>query len=195
MDSFDGVLPFCPTFLRMRMVCVLAAVVLVVAGCASPSPIPRFTPTDAAPPLFATDAEALAAAAAAYEAYIAVIDEIGRQGGKGAAQLEAVSSGQALEGHLSAMASLDERTLEMVGKTQISRVSLQSYAATDDIVRVVLHTCLDVTQVQLIDEMGSNVVLSTRPDRVSFEVVVRGGSSAALKITEATMKEGEIFCD
>src|SRR4051812_14875779 len=60
---------------------LIAGLGLALAGCVPSEPPVTSPPTSDAQPVFASDEEALAAAEEAYGAYIAMVDEILRNGG------------------------------------------------------------------------------------------------------------------
>ena len=157
-----------------RVSAAALAVALVLVGC-----VPTTTPASPAPkssttPVFATEAEALAAATEAYAAYVRVSDEILADGGKNPERIEQVSSGQALDGALSGYSDFRQQGLHSVGDSKIDHVSLQKFSrdsATGENL-VSIYACLDVKGVDVFDQTGASVVSSQRPSRQPFQVFV-----------------------
>ncbi len=62
-------------------IALVALAVLLLSGCLPPQTTVTPTPEATAAPVFASDEEALAAATAAYAAYLAMSDQIFAEGG------------------------------------------------------------------------------------------------------------------
>src|SRR4051812_41826324 len=67
--------------MRAAPLAPVAALLLALAGCVPSDPHPTASPSASATPVFASDAEALAAAEKAYAAYLKVSGEISADGG------------------------------------------------------------------------------------------------------------------
>jgi len=150
------------------------AVALVLVGC-----VPTTSPTSPAPrpsttPVFATDAEALAAATKAYAAYVRVSDEILADGGNNPERIEQVASGEALDGALAGYSDFRQRGLHSVGDSKVGHVSLQKFSPESVSGKnlVTIYACLDVEGVDVLDQTGTSVVSTQRPPRQTFQVSV-----------------------
>ncbi|WP_394769005.1 hypothetical protein [Lacisediminihabitans sp.] len=152
------------------------AVVAMLTGCVRSEPIhpPRSTstPTPSAEPLFASDAEALAAATAAYAAYLKVSDEILMQGGIHPERIDAVTTKSWAD--IQAVSFREEHQKGWVssGGSRYDGMTLQTYDsdATVGSVAVAVYVCVDVSAVDVRDRNGVSVVSSDRPDRAPMEV-------------------------
>ncbi|HEY8912907.1 hypothetical protein [Lacisediminihabitans sp.] len=155
---------------------MVVAVVAMLTGCVRAEPIPTPPPTSAptptATPLFASDAEALAAATAAYAAYVAMSDKILMQGGVDPGRIEEVTTNNQLTVELNGYRAAAERGLHSSGGTTFDQVALERYDTTSPDGRrvVALYLCEDVSKVDVVDANGISVVTSTRPNRVKYEV-------------------------
>lgn len=155
---------------------VVVVVVAMLTGCVGAPPIhtPPATsvPTPAPTPLFSSDAEALAAATAAYAAYVAMSDKIFAEGGVDAVRFGTVSTGDQLEANLQGFAEAYALHQRSSGSTTFDTVSLQS--ANPDRVggesSVVLYLCEDVSQVDVRNDDGVSIVSPDRPARAGYQV-------------------------
>ena len=150
---------------------VLAAVV-VLSGCTpaahtvTPAPVPSSTP------VFASDADALAAATAAYAKYRHVLDAIFKNGGAGTNELDSVAVGAELDAERIAFAKIAESGLRSSGGTTFEVTSLQRYDLNSPSGKgmVNAYVCEDVSAVDVIDKSGKSVVSDSRRDRTLYEV-------------------------
>jgi hypothetical protein len=173
-----------------RVSLIAVAVAAMLTGCVGePSHAPPTSAaTPSATPLFASDAEALAAATAAYAAYLKVSDEIFGEGGVDAARLGGVSTGDQLAANLEGFAkakSLHERSS---GITTFDTVTLQgtSPESVGDRSLVVLYLCEDVSRVDVLNEQGTSVVSPDRPDRAGYQVEFESISPASNHLVVAS---------
>ena len=149
---------------------VLAAVV-VLSGCTpaphtvTPAPAPSSTP------VFASDADALAAATAAYAKYASVTDQIFQNGGKSLNDLEEVATGDLLASTIDGFKRASDAGLHSTGRTTFDQVQLQQYdpASTGKSI-VTAYVCEDVSNIDVLNSAGKSVVSADRPNRVLYEV-------------------------
>jgi hypothetical protein len=155
-----------------RISCAALAVALLLSGCVPTPTPPSSTPKPTATPVFASEAEALAAATKAYAAYVRVSDEILADGGKNPERIEAVALGDALQGALSGYSEFRSKNLHSVGVSSIDHVTLQSFSVDStsgkDIASI--YVCLNVSSVEVLNKSGISVVSPTRPPRQPFQV-------------------------
>jgi hypothetical protein len=174
---------------RMRTILrpAAAAVVLVAALSATactPPPEPPRTPAPSSTPLFASDEEALAAAEAAYAAYVEVTDNIFHDGASDLTELETVAVGRQLINDRSGFEEIAEEGYRSVGNTQFSQTELQQYSPNRGKAVVVVYLCEDVSDVDVFDPAGNSIVQEDRPDRVKYEVTFDAGNSASLLVSD-----------
>ena len=153
-----------------RVSAAALAVALVLVGC-----VPTTTPDSPAPrpsatPVFATEAEALAAATEAYAAYVRVSDQIFIDGGINADRLKTVATGKQLKINMEGFAQARAKNYRSSGGTTFDRVTLQSFAASQKDTFVQIYLCDDVTLVNVFNSSGESVVSASRPDRVGYQV-------------------------
>ncbi|WP_130505899.1 hypothetical protein [Microterricola gilva] len=173
-----------------------ALVVAVLAGCAaSPVPVPTPSPTDAAAPLFASDEEALAAAEAAYAAYLAASDAMLADGGRSPNAMRSFAIGQALEYELTGAADFLARNLRATGETRFSTYRLQSVRSSELwAVEVGLYVCDDLSDVDLVDAVGESQALPNRPVHIPYFISIVGDVQSGLRVAEKTLWEEGSFC-
>ncbi|TFD29046.1 hypothetical protein [Cryobacterium cryoconiti] len=172
---------------------------LSLAGCA-PEPAPQASettaPTDA--PVFASDAEALAAATEAYAAYLAMSDKILAEGGNDPDRIRAFASQKLAEIEMEGYANFRSKGLKSVGESRFSDLILQDESPSDiaGLGAVTTYLCSDVSQVDVVDTNGVSVVADSRPDFtpfiVSFDLVSR--DPVALIVASADVWEGAGVC-
>lgn len=150
---------------------LLVLLTATLAGCAEPTRLPPPEPSAAAP-LFASDEEALAAATAAYEEYLAVVDAALASPSE-APLLEVVASGEALSEVQESVAEFVDEGYVLEGLRVLGGATLQQVFVEDDETTVVAYFCEDLTRVALVDSNGSLLTTEDRPDFTVFEVTVQ----------------------
>jgi len=186
---------------RMRTILrPAAAVVVLVAALAAtactPAPQPPRTPAPSSTPLFASDEEALAAAEEAYAAYLAVSDQIFKDGGRDPHRLLDVATPQVLSAQMGGYAMAASNGWVSKGETKLDTVSLQKYDPDTKEGTITIYGCVDLSSVEVIDSAGVSVVSPTRPDRSPFEVAFdrQESSSPQLLVSGEKPWTGENFC-
>ncbi|WP_179954734.1 hypothetical protein [Cryobacterium shii] len=184
-----------------RALLTLSALVLLggpaLAGCApTPTPKPSATATTDAP-VFASDADALAAATEAYAAYLGVTDAVLSAGGGDAAQLAAVAVGDALTAEINTAGMYAERKYRSIGSSQFDSVQIQSL--DDDgqgSATVTAYLCSDISAVDVVDEAGVSVVPVDRGARFPLEITFRNSRahSSQLLVASSEIWAGTDFC-
>jgi hypothetical protein len=147
-----------------------AALLLALAGCVPVDSPSSASPSASATPVFASDAEALAAAEKAYAAYLKVSDAIANDGGKNAKRLEGLATGSLLSDDLEGFKSFAAKRWHSVGKTRLTTTVLQSANREVGQGAVVVYLCEDVSGVDVVDENGVSVVSAGRPKLQQFQV-------------------------
>ena len=167
-----GALPSIVMWIIARASAAALAVAFVLVGC-----VPTTTPASPAPrpsatPVFATEAEALAAATEAYAAYVRVSDEILADGGNNPERIEQVSKRDARKSAVEGFAKFRERGLVSTGVSKIGPLMVQEYLASsaDGGVILTAYACLDVSDIDVFNSAGDSVVSSTRPEFQAFEL-------------------------
>ena len=162
---------------------------LALTGCASES-APRASestaPTDA--PVFASDAEALAAATEAYAAYLAMSDQILAEGGEKPERIRAFATEALAEIEIDGYDNVRSKQLRSVGESDFSGMIVQDRKSSSDIRRGIVTTylCSDVSGVDVVDANGDSVVSVTRPNFTPFIVSFDLVSLAPVKLLVAS---------
>ncbi|WP_174776149.1 MULTISPECIES: hypothetical protein [unclassified Cryobacterium] len=184
-----------------RALLTLSALVLLggpaLAGCApTPTPKPSATATTDAP-VFASDADALAAATEAYAAYDSMTAEIAATGGTNPERIEpfvTVDYYPALE---NGFQKFHESGQVSQGNASFDTVSLVGHETLGPgMARVEVYLCSDVTNVRLHDISGADVTPAVRPNRIPLQIVLlsRASNPSALLISEEKVWSGRDFC-
>lgn len=142
---------------RLPLTALIAAVALAsLAGCSPEPAAPTAPPAATAEPLFATDEEALAAAEAAFEEYLAVSFQVFADGGLQPERLEGVATGDVLRDDLARAERFEQEGLRQEGAPVILSTKLQSHSpGSPDQVEVVTYVCLDANSTNVVDSEGS----------------------------------------
>ena len=171
---------------------------LALSGCAS-EPAPRVSestaPTDA--PVFASDAEALAAATEAYAAYDAITVTIGATGGMQPERIEPFVTDEYYPSLIKGFQKFQESGYLSEGISRFDTVSLIDRSEIEsDFARVEVYLCSDVTEIRLRNEAGQDVTPENRPNRVPLQVVLvsSGADPSILLISEESVWPGQDFC-
>ncbi len=147
------------------------AVALVLSGCVPTTTPAGLSPQPSTTPVFANEAEALAAATKAYAAYVRVSDEIFAGGGINADRLEEVATGKQLKTNIEGFAEARSKKYKSSGGTTFDHVTLQSFlpGRVDDLVTI--YVCDDVSLVSVFNSLGESVVSESRPDRAGYQAI------------------------
>jgi len=165
-----------------------------LAGCdAEPAEPPSAPPTSPAPPIFASDEEALAAAEAAYAAYLAASNEIFRDGGRDRERIREVASDEYAGVLEEEFESFEKRGLRMTGATGYDIVALVDADLTTGATQT--YACLKVGDSRILDADGNDVTVRNRPAVVAvlltFELDAAG---RGLVLGGSETWSGESFC-
>jgi hypothetical protein len=151
---------------------VVALSAAALSGCTS-EPLPE--PTSPAPtstPVFASEAEALAAAEASYAAFQTLSDQILADGGRDPDRIRTVATRDALIDALKGYTNFRTKGWRLIGNstsviTELQRVS-PSAASQEDVVTAYL--CIDVSGTDVLNASDISVVQPSRPKFQSFSV-------------------------
>jgi hypothetical protein len=159
---------------RGRVAAGAAAGVLValLLGACTGSPTPTASPTPsatAAEPVFASDEEALAAAEESYERYLKVLNEIAASGNQEPERIRAVATETYAAEVESLFNDLTANGLVIEGETRFDSMKLLERFEEDEIARVVVLFCSDVSETRVLDSVGADVTPATRPSRSAMQ--------------------------
>jgi hypothetical protein len=182
--------------MRASVVSLAFAAMLSVGGCSVPSPSSTPTPQPSSTPVFANDEEALEAAEAAYAEYLAVVDTVLGDGGRGQDRLSSVSFGAALSSAEADAQEFVSLGLRSIGSTRIASMDLQQYAGDKEHgAEVTVYVCEDVSEVDLVDSAGESIVEPDRKTLTPFEVRLENPeSNAKMLVSDRDLWEGDGIC-
>lgn len=169
-----------------------AALLVALVGCSGTPEIPDADPAPSAPPLFATEEEALEAATAVYEEFLAAVDSALANPNSGTDGLAEVASGSALELAIDDVETFQAEGLRITGPRALVSTDLQTVYPGPE-TEVILYACEDVAGVQLIAQDGTPISTEDRADRSIFEVVVVMTTSSRT-VLERELWDGEGAC-
>jgi hypothetical protein len=158
--------------MRTGPLLLAVAVLLALAGCVPSESHATAPPSASATPVFASDAEALAAAEKAYAAYLRVSDEVANDGGKAPERIAKYVTSGRFKSEIQTSALFLERGIRTTGSTDFDSSILQQVEADGIDTKVTFYTCWDTTAVRVIDSNGNDVTPADRIDRQTLEVVL-----------------------
>jgi hypothetical protein len=148
-----------------------AALLVALAGCV-PTTHPSASLSATATPVFASDAEALAAAEKAYAAYLKVSDEIGHDGGRDPDRIASTVTSERLTIEKRGSTALQSHGLHTTGFTRFSNASLEQVAMSGADLEVIFYACWNASEVRVINAEGADVTPGDRVNKRTLEVVV-----------------------
>jgi len=158
----------------------LVLIVALLSACTESTRIPTAEPPSATQPLFASDEEALEAATAAYEEYLAVLDSALQQPEKLEFPFSEVAGGSALDEARDSLNSFVDDGLRITGARQLMESKFQQSTLQGDIVEIQIYVCESVANVDVLDLQGNSLVEPGRPELTAFEVTVFASAADAL---------------
>jgi hypothetical protein len=177
---------------RLVLAAVVAALVAMpLSGCsadAKPSPSPSASAGETTP-IFASDEEALAAAVAAYEAYLDVAQQIGEDGGEDAGRIREAVTDEYAEEEIPNYESLAENKYRVVGRGTLESPSLAE--RTNDAVHI--YGCVSVGTSRVVDSDGQDVTPPNRPTTVPLELTFQQIGDDLL-LAGSDLWPGDDFC-
>jgi len=168
-------------------------VTLALSGCTRQpaAPLPTTTTTDAR--VFASDAEALAAATAAYAAYQEMSSLIGHEGGSLPERMSRVSAGEALESETASFVDMASKGLRGVGELAFDSLTVQSADLSTGMIQAYL--CLDVSKTDVVDANGESSIPADRATRFPLHVnFVLDTAAQKLIVDTSESWSGKNFC-
>ncbi len=178
-----------------------------LSGCsAAPTPSPHGSSEPAAeataaptetPPVFASNEEALAAAATAYGAYLTAGDTAGAEGSDSWIKYLALTTGLERDDEVKTKKELEQNGWRFSGTTSFDSMTVQSFnPRPDGRWEVRAYVCLDLSQSQKVDASGIVVSDPNRLARWPLVVTFKTPDeiSQQLLISESTVWSGSNFC-
>lgn len=157
--------------LRMRLLTPLVAVALVVllAAC-RPDPVPApLPPEPTATPVFASDAEALAAAEEAYAAYLEISGQISDAAGANPERIAEFVTESYRSRATESFAVYSQGAIRTSGTTTADSFDLVFFDDSE----LQIEACVDVSESRVLDEMGVDRTPDDRVERVGLRILFR----------------------
>jgi hypothetical protein len=132
-------------------------------------------------PVFASDADALAAAKKAFAGYLAASDQIAHDGGNEVERLAPWDTPSQLKRDTKSFADMRADGHHTTGSSTFSNFALESSEVEQGKAHVVAYICMQIGGTELLDDSGANVG-GNRPLAVPLEV-----SFVSSKIDEKTL--------
>jgi len=173
---------------RRPLALVVSLLVLALVGCAPTTVLPPAgAPSDEAP-LFASDEEALAAATAAYEEFLAALDAKLQDPPSPAISLDEFAEKQALDEAIQSVEQFEVEGFQITAPRTVTSARLQMVIRVEGATEVVFYACESVAGVDLLDDAGESLVAPERPDLSAWEssVVFRPGQTLVNSRTQWT---------
>lgn len=167
-----------------------------LASCSSPpGPIEPPGPHPSSTPVFASDAEALAAAEELYGRYDSITNQLGSEGWDDPTRLADVLAEDALQNEIDSAAELSAKGYRQLGESTFDSLTLQQLVDRGlGEVDITVYVCADVSDVDVVDEHNHSVVAESRPDRQPLEVEMNDKMAGQLKIVRREAWSGSDFC-
>lgn len=181
---------------RVAALVIGVTAALLLGGCAQPAA--RVIPTAPATvtPVFATDADALAAAEKAYAAYLAVSDEVAHDAGNGVDRLSSVDTAAQLARDTKSFTQMSAEGHHTTGPETFSLMTLQKLTmSASNKALVDVYVCLDISRTVLLDRSNRDVG-STRRNLLPLQVEFQSDAprSKNLLVEESDFWSGRDFC-
>ncbi len=165
------------------------ACALLLQGCVPGEPHHKPTPTAIASvaPVFASEAEALAAARKAYEGYSKAADLVGLEGGANPQRLSNWLTPEWLEVETKSFEEFAKSGLHLEGITKYTHFELERFSDSGGSVEMSIYVCSDLTSTKLRDRANKDVTPSDRALILPLEVgfINRAKESSELVITRS----------
>ncbi|GGI45967.1 hypothetical protein BCL57_001472 [Agromyces flavus] len=181
---------------RLAALLLAGATLASLAACAPAEPEPTSSlPVESAAdePIFASDEEALAAAVAAYEAYLDVEQSITGSDQSELDSIREVTTAQYAEELVEQYSSIRESSLRMVGRGKIDAARLAEQRTDGDATHVSIYACSDISGVRIVDSSGSDVT-PERKERVPVQISFEQQGASPLLVAGSSTWSGDDFC-
>lgn len=185
---------------RFPLLPVVGVTVLLLGGLAAcgigPTQAPSASPSVSAEPIFASDEQALAAAVAAYEAYLAVDREIAADFGVPTDRIKSVATPEYAKTLIDQYEDVRAAGLVFEGETSVDTSKLIEWGQADGETYVRFYVCSDVSRVRVLDAGGADVTPADRDDRLPLIVTTTTSEVAGpiLVLNGSEAWTGSDFC-
>ncbi|MWB97667.1 hypothetical protein [Agromyces seonyuensis] len=169
------------------------ALLLAMSGC-SAADVPEPVATTNAPLEFADEAEARAAAEAAFGRYHDVQQRAWQSGGVDVADFESVAVDDALDGAIIDANGFKDAGLHTVGETSFEVREIQQYWHDDETLFVQFTICEDLSGLDGLNADGESMVSPDRQPFVPYTATAMGSDPDLMKISEYESWRGSNYC-
>lgn len=178
--------------MRSRLVtaAALALVALTTSGCL-PQPDPEPSPT----PAFASEDEAFAAAEETYRAYVDALNQVDLSDPETFEDVYAWTTGDANAGARESFSQMHADGWTVTGKSSFDNFTGQVFNADEEDGVVTAVVCLDVSDVDVLNESGKSVVPEDRRDRQPAELTFVSGTNSTGLLISASTATDDSTCD
>jgi hypothetical protein len=184
-----------PTRVAIAVVAAIAAAVSL-SGCVQASHVVIPTSAPSVAPVFASDAQALAAAEKAFTGYLAASDTVAHEGGEDINQLSTWDTAAQFARDKKTFSRMQAAGEHTIGSSTFSRITLQSNdSLAGRKVLVVIYGCLDISQTHLFDRSNQDISarrITVVPLVVSF--TNQSSSQHTLLLDRSVTWQGTNFC-
>jgi hypothetical protein len=178
---------------------VAIATALILGGCTEAAPKARPTVQPLAGPVFASRADAVAAALKAYMAYVAMSDTVMSEGGRNPGRMLSVETPEQYRQDATDIATVSRNHWHTTGSTSIDSVLLQDYepSAADGRAIVTIYACVDVRNLDVLDSQGNSVASPSRALTSTYLTVfdVASRNPARLVVADQALWQGDSICN
>lgn len=168
--------------MRTHRLFVVTFALLLLAGCTGQTVVAPSSSPSASAPVFASDEEALEAAVAAYEQYLAVSDQIAADGGANPERLKDLVTPEWYEKEVEVFEKIASAGMSQVGATTVGTVELQRAGLSSEMVEIVVYACTDFSATSWVNSEGHDVTPTARQLRSTFQLTFVGNGSRDLKL-------------
>ena len=167
------------------------ALLLALAGCSNTAEIPRADPSPSTSPLFASEDEALEAATAVYEEYLAVTGEILQDGGSEPDRIREVISDAISQSEMDALEIYRANGWTATSAPLLESAWIQQIAElSESSTEVSMYACVDYSQVDVLDGNGQSVVGDDRQPFQTFEASIEFEDGTAILTRNILWEQG-----
>jgi hypothetical protein len=180
--------------LRLGIAGAVALSAILIGGCVQPAPVKTPQAHATVKPLFASDADALAAATKAYAAYLKMSDTISQEGGADPERLAPLVTTNWLKQEKASAHSFAASGLRQTGATHFDTARLQRYDSSSPHQAIDVYLCLDLSDVHILDAASADTTKPGVQTKYSFvaSFVVEG--HRGLLLDDNSPWTGASFC-
>ena len=178
---------------RTHSALALAAGLLALTACSGPDPAP---PPSSAPPVFASEEEALAAVTETYQEFLDISNTILVEGGVGVERIDAIVGAELADFEHESLVELAVAGKTLTGAPILVTTSISDWYPQPDAAGVIAlgTACMDLTPVDVLDSAGNSVVAPDRPRTRTWSVQIGPGhadQSDFVLLKHDVLHEGE----